>query len=37
MAKALMLIRELEFYDRSLLHLEQPMQLKVGLYYFCIV
>ncbi|KAJ5876327.1 uncharacterized protein N7529_001911 [Penicillium soppii] len=31
MAKALMLIRELEFYDRSLLHLEQPMQLKADL------
>jgi hypothetical protein len=29
MAKALMLIRELEFYNRSMLHLEQPMQLKV--------
>ena len=31
MAKALMLIRELEFYDRSMLHKEQPMQLKVCL------
>ncbi|CAG8186412.1 unnamed protein product [Penicillium olsonii] len=31
MAKALMLIRELEFYDRSLLHMEGPMKLKADL------
>ncbi|KAJ5342864.1 hypothetical protein N7541_011988 [Penicillium brevicompactum] len=31
MAKALMLIRELEFYDRSMLHMELPMKLKADL------
>lgn len=30
MAKALMLIRELEFYDRASLHLDLPMRLKVS-------
>lgn len=28
-----MLIRELEFYDRSMLDLEQPVKLRVRLFY----
>ncbi|KXG51815.1 Protein of unknown function DUF3468 [Penicillium griseofulvum] len=31
LTKALMLIRELEFYDRSMLHLEQPVKLRSDL------
>lgn len=30
LTKSLMLIRELEFYDRSMLHLEQPVKLRVS-------
>lgn len=29
LTKSLMLIRELEFYDRSMLNLEQPVKLRV--------